>query len=80
MKKQKSPLLITIRKIGYIDACVSILTLQTAMLASFAQAKDIYAKMMNGITGTAVSLMVLGIGIQGICSVKKMKTKWIIGR
>lgn len=34
--KRKSPLLSITRRIGYIDACVSILTLQTAMFASFA--------------------------------------------
>lgn len=77
--KQKSPLLMIIRKIGYIDACVSILTLQTAMFTSFAQGKDAFTKMMNGITGAVVSLMVLGIGIQGIYCAKKMKIKWIAG-
>lgn len=73
--KQKSPLLMTIRKIGYMDACVSILILQTAMFASFAQGKEAFTKIMNGITGVAVSLMALGIGIQGICSAEKMKIK-----
>lgn len=73
--KQKSPLLMTIRKIGYMDACVSILILQTAMFASFAKGKEAFTKIMNGTTGVAVSLMVLGIGIQGICSAEKMKIK-----
>ncbi|MGN0346387.1 MAG: hypothetical protein ACI4DU_03795 [Lachnospiraceae bacterium] len=69
--KRKSPLLSITRRIGYIDACVSILTLQTAMFASFAEGEEALVKLMNGITGTVVCLMVLGIGIQGLCFSKK---------
>lgn len=68
--KQKSPILSITRRIGYIDACVSILTLQTAMFASFADGEEEFIKMMNGITGCVVCLMVLGLGIQGIYSTK----------
>ena len=64
--KQNSPLLMIIRKIGCIDACVSMLTLQTAMFASFGGGQDDFIKMMNGITGSVVCLIVLGMGIQGI--------------
>lgn len=73
VNNRKSPLLTIIRKIGYIDACVSILTLQTAMFASFANNEEKFTKLMNGITGVVVCLMVLGLGIQGIYSSKKMK-------
>lgn len=73
VNKRKSPLLMIIRRIGYMDACVSILTLQTAMLASFANGEKEFIKLMNGITGVAVCLMVLGLGIQGISFSKKMK-------
>ena len=69
--KRKSPLLSITRRIGYIDACVSILTLQTAMFASFAEGEEGLIKLMNGITGTVVCLMVLSIGIQGLCFSKK---------
>lgn len=69
--KRKSPLLSITRRIGYIDACVSILTLQTAMFASFADGEERFINLMNGITGTVVCLMVLGLGIQGICFSKK---------
>lgn len=65
--KRKSPLLSITRRIGYIDACVYILTLQTAMFASFAEGEEALVKLMNVITGTVVCLMVLGIGIQGVC-------------
>lgn len=65
-KKQHSPLLMIIRKIGYADACVSLLTLQTAMFASFS-GEAYFEKTMNGVTGSVVCLMVLGMGIQGVC-------------
>jgi len=68
---RQSQLIMIIRKIGYMDACVSILTLQTAMFATFGNHQRELEKMMNGITGAAVCLIVLGMGIQGICSVKK---------
>ncbi|MBS6561600.1 MAG: hypothetical protein KH355_15220 [Clostridiales bacterium] len=73
VKKRNSPLLTSIRKIGYMDACVSILTLQTAMFASFGNGEELFIKWMNGATGIVVCLLVLGIGIQGIYVSKKMK-------
>lgn len=77
--KRKSPLLSITRKIGYIDACVSILTLQTAMFASFADGEEEFAKLMNGITGAVLCVMVLGLGIHGICSYNKMKRELMAG-
>lgn len=77
--KRKSPLLSITRRIGYIDACVSILTLQTAMFASFAKGEEVFIKRMNGITGAVVCVMVLSLGIQGICSAKGMKDKLMTG-
>lgn len=77
--KRKSPLLSITRRIGYIDACVSILTLQTAMFASFAEGEEVLIKRMNGITGAVVCVMVLSLGIQGICASKGMKDKLMTG-
>lgn len=65
--KRKSPLLSITKRIGYIDACVSILTLQTAMFASFAEGEEGLIKLMNGMTGSVVCLMGLVLGIQGVC-------------
>lgn len=70
-KKEKSPLLMTVRKIGYIDACVSVFTLQTAMLTAFGTGEKYLEKRMNGLTGSVICVMVLGMGIHGI---------WISGR
>lgn len=72
-RKLKSPLLMAIRDIGYIDACVSILSLQTAMFSSFGQNQEELAGLMNGITGTVVCLMVLATGICMIWSAGNMK-------
>ena len=69
--KRKSPLLSITRRIGYIDACVSILTLQTAMFASFAEGEEEMVQWMNGVTGAVLCLMVLVLGIQGICFAKR---------
>lgn len=73
VEKRKSPLLSITRRIGYIDACVSILTLQTAMFASFANGEEEFEKLMNGITGAVVCVMVLGLGIWGICGSQSQK-------
>lgn len=71
-RKRRSPHLMILRKIGYIDACVSILTLQTAMFSAFGTTgEDELVKVMNGLTGACVSIIVLGMGVQGICSAKK---------
>ena len=66
VKKRGSPLLTIARRIGHIDACVSILTLQTAMFASFYGGEK-FIRLMNAVTGTGVCLIVLGLGIQGLC-------------
>lgn len=73
VRKQNSPLLTIIRRIGYVDACVSILTLQVAMFASFGDGNEMFTKIMNGVTGGIVCVIVLATGIHGICSSKKMK-------
>lgn len=61
-----SPLLMAIRHIGYADACVSLLSLQTAMFASFGSREQKFEQRMNGAAGAAVCLMVLVMGIRCI--------------
>lgn len=75
VQKFKSPLLMAIRDIGHIDACVSILSLQTAMFASFGDGQKFFIKLMNGITGSVVCLLVLGIGSYSVHSANKMRRK-----
>lgn len=74
-RKMKSPLLVTIRNIGYADALVSVLSLQTAMFASFGENSDVDPLMMNGITGACVCIMILAIGIYMICSSGRKKKR-----
>ena len=62
--KTKSPLLMALRNIGYIDALVSMLSLQTAMLSQFSiKQQQSFTILMNTITGIAVCLMVMALGI-----------------
>ena len=72
VKRQGSPLLTILRRVNYIDACVSILTLQTAMFASFSAEGEAFMRTMNGMTGGIVSLMVLVLGILGVVLAKRM--------
>lgn len=63
VRKMRSPLLLTIRNIGYADALVSVLFLQTAMFTAFSDGKNINKQLMNEMTGGAVCVMIFFIGI-----------------
>ena len=62
-RRDPSPLLRTIRNIGYADVSASILTLQRSMLVSFEGMDDRQARLMNSLTGAAVCLFVLMLGL-----------------
>lgn len=70
-RKNPSPLLATIRCIGYADVAVSVLTLQRSMFASFGELTDKKAHTMNILTGAAVCLFVLALGLSMIVKGKK---------
>lgn len=74
-RKMQSPLLVAIRDIGYADALVSVLSLQTAMFSSFGEESDIDPTLMNGITGACVCIMTLAIGIYMICSAGRQRKR-----
>lgn len=78
-RKNSSPLLTVIRTIGYADVAVSVLTLQRSMLASFGEMADTKAHTMNILTGAAVCLFVLSLGIvlmlRGIRAGNRQKRK-----
>lgn len=61
--KNPSPLLAVVRNIGYAEAAVSILTLQRSMLVSFGAMDKATIKLMNSLTGAAVCLFILSLGI-----------------
>lgn len=79
--RMKSPLLMTIRSIGYADACAAVLSLQTAMLSSFGNEElgEQGAGLMNAGTGAAVCLMVFCMGIYGIYWAEKRKKEMLDG-
>ena len=64
--KNPSPLLRTLRSIRYAEVAASVVTLQRSMLVSFGamEARKIY--LLNSITGAAVYLFVLVLGISMI--------------
>ncbi len=61
--KNPSPLLSVIRCIGYAEVAASVLTLQRSMLVSFRGMSDTDIRTMNILTGSAVYLFVLILGI-----------------
>lgn len=69
--KNPSPLLRTIRNIGYAEVAASIQTLQRSMLASFGSMSTGNIHFMNAVTGAAVCLFVLILGLSMIT--KSMK-------
>ena len=58
-----SPVLRTLRNIALADACVSIYSLQRSMLVSFPGMEAAEIQLFNILTGTAVWLTVLFLGI-----------------
>ena len=61
--KNHSPLLKTLRCITYAEVAASLLTLQRSMLVSFGTRNGRQISLMNAVTGAAVCLFVLGLGI-----------------
>ena len=62
-RRDPSPLLRTILNIGYAEVSASISTLQRSMLVSFEGMDDRQARLMNSLTGAAVCLFVLMLGL-----------------
>lgn len=61
-RKNPSPLLKTIRNIGYAEVSASILTLQRSMLVSFGSMSAGKIHFMNAVTGAIICLFVLILG------------------
>lgn len=72
--KNPSPLLRTIRNISYAEVSASILTLQRSMLVSFGSMDNKQVCFMNAMTGAAVCLFVLILGLSMITKSKKKGT------
>ena len=61
--KNPSPLLKTIRSIGYAEVSASILTLQRSMLVSFGSMDNSQVRFMNAMTGAVVCAFILILGL-----------------
>lgn len=72
-RKNPSPLLSVIHSISYAEVAASVLTLQRSMLVSFDGMSDTEIHTMNTLTGSAVCLFVLILGISLIIKGAKRK-------
>ena len=70
-RKYSSSLLRMIRNINYAEVSASILTLQRSMLVSFDSMDKRQVRFMNAMTGAAVCLFVLVLGLSMIAKKKK---------
>ena len=61
-KKQNDMTVRAVRNINFADALVSILALQTALLTTFSS-EGVDVSLFNTLTGCAVSLLTLGLGV-----------------
>ena len=69
--KNPSPLLRTIRNISYAEVSASILTLQRSMLVSFGTMSTGNIHFMNAVTGAAVCLFILILGLSMVMKSKR---------
>ena len=66
-----SPLFAVYRNIRYAEVAASVLTLQRSMLVSFGSMGEDRIRMMNALTGAAVCLLILILGILMIIKSRK---------
>lgn len=70
-KREHSLLLTLIRRIGYADACVSLMNLQIVMIRTFSTTQEAFIQIINPITETVTCLIMFVLGIHGILSVPR---------
>ena len=63
VRRNRSPLLTTLRNIGCAEAAVSMLTLAHSMLSTFSPDSLSFNRTMEGGVGAGVFLIILGLGI-----------------
>lgn len=72
-ERDRQPLIMAARQIGYADAWVSLLSMQAALIVSFGEGQREFSKIMNGITGEVVSAIILITGLRMMILARKMK-------
>lgn len=68
-----SPILSAAKVLNFIAALMSVLGLQTAMIAEFSTEDDSFRRLMNGITGTAVWAAVIAAAVYMLVRSGRMK-------
>lgn len=68
-----SPILSAAKVLNVIAALMSVLGLQTAMIAQFSAESDDFRRLMNGIVGIAVWITVIAIAVYMLIRSRKMK-------
>ncbi|MBQ4271976.1 MAG: hypothetical protein II718_09130 [Clostridiales bacterium] len=71
--KTNSLTTITLRKIGNVDALVSLLILESALMNRFGDRWSTYAFMTNLFCGLAVWAIILGMAVWGLHKAKRLK-------
>lgn len=74
-RRQGSPVLSAARVLNFVSAMMSVLGLQTAMIARFSANGEHYRKMMNAITGGAVWGIVILIAVYMLRQSRIIKKK-----
>lgn len=78
-RKYGSPIMSAAKVINLTAALVSMLSLETAMLAQFGGDDDMFRQIMTSATGTSVCVIVLGMAVFMIVKSTKILKKEIIG-
>ena len=74
-RKKHSPVIVAIKSVNVAASLVSILSLQTAMFASFGASEEDLQQLMNLLTGTGVCILLLLFGLYMVLHAgKQMKT------
>ncbi len=68
-----NPILSAAKVLNFIAALMSVLGLQTAMIAEFSAESDDFRRLMNGITGAVIWVTVIATAIYMLVHSKKMK-------
>lgn len=71
VKRFKDPLLQSFRNINLTDASVSLLALQTTLVAVFSESTDVKMNVLNGVTGFCVCMLTIVLGIFMIVSASR---------
>lgn len=73
IRRLKSPILLAGKILHFVSAAMSVLGLQTAMIARFGKGDGNFRQLMNTITGAGVCALAIGAGVFMIA---KSKTAW----